>query len=47
MIIRPWPTPDSKKYVLIGEAYIYGIMNGEMVDEIDAGKFHWEAITIV
>lgn len=30
IIIPAWPTPDSKKYVLIGEAYIHGIMDGEM-----------------
>jgi hypothetical protein len=32
---------------LHGEAYVYGVMNGEVIDQLDAGNITAEWITLV
>jgi hypothetical protein len=47
MIIRPVSHAEPGKYILIGESYIHGIMDGEVMDELDAKKYELKEITIV
>ncbi len=30
---------DGNNYLLVGDAYIYGMMRGEMIAKLEAGKF--------
>lgn len=34
------------RYVLVGEIYVYGMMGGEIIEELEAGKFVEEEFTI-
>lgn len=47
MILRPVPDAESEKYILIGESYIHGIMDGEAIDKLDAGEYELKEITLV
>ena len=45
-ILRPLPDDDTR-FDSIGEAVIDGIMEGELVDAFDAGKYESRSSTIV
>jgi Heterokaryon incompatibility protein (HET) len=47
-ILRPTARQnDDRYYHLVGEAYIHGIMRGELVDKLDRGDIKSESITLV
>jgi hypothetical protein len=39
--------PQGDAFKLIGECYIHGVMNGEVIDELEAGKYQLQDVTIV
>ena len=39
--------PQGDSFRLIGECYIHGVMNGEVIDELEAGKCQLQDVTIV
>jgi hypothetical protein len=39
--------PQGDSFRLIGECYIHGVMNGEVIDELEAGKYQLQDVTIV
>jgi hypothetical protein len=39
--------PQGDTFQLIGECYIHGIMYGEVIDELEAGKYQLQDVTIV
>ena len=41
LLIRPL---DHGQHLVVGNCYIYGMMNGEMVDEIGAGSLKTETL---
>jgi hypothetical protein len=47
VILRQVAGAAREDYVLIGESYIHGLMDGEAVDRVDAGVYEWQNITIV
>jgi Heterokaryon incompatibility protein (HET) len=41
MIIRKW----GVNYVVVGDAYIYGMMKGEMMEDVEKGRLHVQNLT--
>ena len=46
MIFRP-VVDEPGKYLLIGESYIHGIMDGEVMAKLDAGECELEKAVLV
>jgi hypothetical protein len=47
MIIRRVPDSEREEYILIGEGYIHGMMDGEAIDKLDKGEYEVKKITII
>jgi hypothetical protein len=47
MNLSPGSDAESEKYILIGESYTHGIMDGEAIDKLCSGEYDLKEITIV
>jgi hypothetical protein len=47
LLLRRVPDVQSEQYRLVGECYIHGIMDGELMNEVQTGKYLFEEITII
>jgi hypothetical protein len=41
------PNIEREEYALIGESYIHGMMDGEVIDKLDKGEYKLQKITLV
>ncbi|PMD19501.1 hypothetical protein NA56DRAFT_647209 [Hyaloscypha hepaticicola] len=46
-ILRQVPNIEREEYILIGESYIHGMMDGEAIDKLDKGEYKLQKITLV
>jgi hypothetical protein len=46
-ILRQVSNIEREEYILIGESYIHGMMDGEAIDKLDKGEYKLQKITLV
>jgi hypothetical protein len=47
LILRQASGTDERRFRLISAAYVYGVMHGEVVDELDKGNLQQQSFTLI